>query len=365
MCEIGAVSIVAAVSRAARNALALTPLGSGVGAPEPVPSDILRAEPHLTLRRYHHTAPADAPAVLLVPPLAAPASCFDLRPGQSVAEFLGATGRAPYLVDYGPVGYADRGMGLEDWIDRILPEAVLGTSADRGGAPVDLVCWSLGGTLALLTAAAHPELPIRSVTAVGSPLDYSRMFGIPPLRLLAAPTGGQLTSSAIRAAGGVPAPLTRLSYRLSAWDRELMRPFFIASNLANTDALAKMQTIDRFLADMAGYPGRFMDQVWRRFVLAGDLDAGVLRLGERRIALADVTAAVLLIGGPRDAITAAAAVQAGLRTLTGARAVRYETAPGSHLGILTGPDAAHSTWTYLDKFLTEQVEVAGGVAPVR
>ncbi|MEV0359568.1 alpha/beta hydrolase [Nocardia sp. NPDC050697] len=364
MCDIDAVSIVAAVTRAARNALALTPLGSGVGAPEPIPSDVLHVEPHLTLRRYHHAAPADAPAVLLVPPLAAPASCFDLRPGQSVVEFLGSTGRAPYLVDYGPVGYADRRMGLEDWIDRILPESVLRTSAERGGEPVDLVCWSLGGTLALLTAAAHPELPIRSVTAVGSPLDYGRMLGVPQLRLLAAPTGGQLTSAAIRAAGGVPAPLTRLSYRLSAWDRELTRPFFVASNLANTEALAKMQTIDRFLADMAGYPGRFMDQVWRRFVLAGDLESGVLRLGARRIALADVTAAVLLIGGPRDAITAAGAVRSGLRTLTGARSVRYETAPGSHLGILTGPDASATTWSHLDGFLAEQVAVPGGVVPV-
>jgi polyhydroxyalkanoate synthase subunit PhaC len=32
--------------------------------------------------------------------------------------------------------------------------------------------------------------------------------------------------------------------------------------------------------------------------------------------------------------------------------VRYETAPGGHLAILTGATARDTTWTYLDKFLT-------------
>lgn len=44
-------------------------------------------------------------------------------------------------------------------------------------APVDLVGWSLGGVLSLLTAAADAALPIRSVTAVGTPLDYNRVNG--------------------------------------------------------------------------------------------------------------------------------------------------------------------------------------------
>ncbi len=78
-----------------------------------------------------------------------------------------------------------------------------------------------------------------------------------------------------------------------------------------------------------------------------------MKLGRRRIELAEVTAPVLLVGGPADVITPAAAVAAGQRTLTGARFVRYETAPGSHLGILTAETARDTTWTYLDKFLSE------------
>ncbi|WP_054815070.1 alpha/beta fold hydrolase [Nocardia arizonensis] len=343
------------VTLAARNAWALT-FGSGVSTPVPAPSTVLWDEPHRQLRRFERAesgVTASESAVLLVPPLAAPASCFDLRPEQSLARFLLETGRRPYVIDYGEITFADRRMGFEDWIDDILPEAILRASADRDGQPVDLVGWSLGGTLALLTAAAHGYLPVRSITAVGSPLDYDKMTGVPRIRAVAGLTGGYATSTAIRAAGGVPAPLTRLAYRATAWDRELRRPWFVASNIARTETLARMEAIDRFMADMPGYPGRFYGQLWGRLILNNDIGRGVVRLGERAIALAEVTSPVLLVGGSNDVITPAAAVEGGLVTLTGAASVRYETAPGSHLGILAGDTARDTTWAYLDKFLTE------------
>ncbi|MGV9411902.1 alpha/beta fold hydrolase [Nocardia sp. NPDC003693] len=342
-------SLADTVSTAARNAWALT-FGTGIGSPEPTPSTVLSVAPHRELRRYNGAGAQD-PAVLLVPPLAAPAFCFDLSPEQSMAAFLRDSGRAPYLVDYGDITFEDRRMGFEDWIDDILPESIRQVSADRGGKAVDLVGWSLGGVLALLTAAADTTLPIRSVTAVGAPLSYDHMIGVRELRSLARLDGGRTATAAIRATGGVSAQLTRIAYRATAWDRELKRPFFIASNLADTATLERMATIDRFQNSLPGYPGRFYNQLWGRFMLNNDIGKGVVRFGERRIELAAVNVPVLLVGGPNDVITAAAAVRHGTVTLTGSPDVRYETAPGSHLGILTARD---TTWTYLDKFLSDQ-----------
>ena len=348
------VSLAQTVGIAARNAWALT-FGAGIEAPVTTPSTVLWDEPHRLLRRYDvdpaGPAPADDAAVLLVPPLAAPASCFDLRPELSLARFLLGIGRRPYLVDYGEIGFADRAMGFETWFDDILPEAVRRVSADRDGAPVDLIGWSLGGVLSLLTAAADAALPIRSITAVGAPLDYSRVNGAPQARALARLDGGRAVSALIRASGGIPAPLTRIAYRATAWERELRRPLFVASNLTDAATLARMETVDRFQATLPGYPGRFYNQLWSRFVLANDIGKGVVHIGARPVELAEVTAPVLLVGGTADVITPAAAVQHGLRTLTGARAVRYETAPGSHLGILTARD---TTWARIEKVLADR-----------
>ncbi|MEV0077906.1 alpha/beta fold hydrolase [Nocardia neocaledoniensis] len=348
-------SITETVTTAARNAWALS-FGAGIEAPDPAPSTVLYDEPHRLLRRYDAgtTSATTDSAVLLVPPLAAPATCFDLRPDQSLARHLVSNGRPTYLVDYGDISFADRAMGFEDWVTDILPEAIRRVSADRGGAPVDLVGWSIGGVFSLLTAAANPDLPIRSVTGVGAPLDYDKMLGMPQVRAVASLTGGWATTAVVRAAGGIPAPLTKLAYRIAAIDREIARPLFVASNIARTETLAKMESIDRFQAAMPGYPGRFYGQIWGRFILANDIGKGRLTLRDRTIELADVRVPVLLVGGTADVITPKAAVEAGLRTLSGSPSVTYEVAPGSHLGILAGPDARHSTWTYLDKFLADR-----------
>lgn len=116
-------------------------------------------------------------------------------------------GRRVYLVDYGRIAFDDDGrLGIEHWTDEVVPRAVDLVSADAGGAPVQLVGWCLGGLFSLLTAAAHPDLPIRSIAAVASPFDISAVPLVVPLRPLAQVTGGRVLSAAYQALGSRPAP---------------------------------------------------------------------------------------------------------------------------------------------------------------
>jgi polyhydroxyalkanoate synthase len=90
----------------------------GIADRRPMPSALIDEGP---LRRVHRYLPVAGRTgagdpVLLVPPLAAPALCFDLRRGCSVAEHLLLDARRAYLVDYGPVRFSDRSLGLEHWI---------------------------------------------------------------------------------------------------------------------------------------------------------------------------------------------------------------------------------------------------------
>src|SRR5690242_6567333 len=123
--------------------------------------------------------------VLLVTPLAAPSTCYDLRPGCSFVEHLVSTGRPTYLVEYGEISFKDRSLGMEHWVSEVIPQAVREVSRHAGGRPVHLVGWSLGGLFALLTAAAwRSELPIASVTTLGSPIDVAQVPLIAPVRPL-------------------------------------------------------------------------------------------------------------------------------------------------------------------------------------
>ena len=137
-----------------------------------MPSALIDEGPQRRVHRYLPVAgPTRSLPVLLVPPLAAPAICFDLRRGCSVAEHLLRRGHDTYLVDYGPVRFSDRSLGLEHWIEEVIPSAVRAVSHAAGGKPVQLVGWCLGGILALLAQAASAS-PRGSSSA--SPRDASR-----------------------------------------------------------------------------------------------------------------------------------------------------------------------------------------------
>lgn len=369
---------------AARNGWALTLFGDGVEGRHQLPSTVVHAEEHCTVRRYSAPDAGGAP-ILLVPPLAVSIDCYDLRPGQSLAAHFVETGRPVYVVDYGWIHYSDRNMGFEDWITGILPTAIDRVLDDHGlddhglddlvphdrahrghaetarhgstpraGEPsVDLVAWSLGGTLSLLTAADDPQLPIRSIVTIGTPVDYSQNPSIAPLRMLGSIAPVPVVGAAVRAVGGIPSSIVRLSYRSTAPGREITRPWFIARNLTNTDALAQMESIDRFMARMPGYPARFYTQMHKHLIMDNRLARGSVRFGGRKITLADLSVPVLAVAGTDDVLAPAASVEPTPDLLLGSPSARVVTVPGSHLGIVAGRRAAEQTWPVIDRFHAE------------
>ncbi|MDT4940337.1 MAG: poly[(R)-3-hydroxyalkanoate] polymerase subunit PhaC [Pseudonocardiales bacterium] len=325
----------------------------GVEQHMPAPSRVVHDEPHAVLRRYDALDVSGDP-ILLIPPLAVHITCFDLRTDQSLARHLVSSGRPVYVVDFGEIGFADRGMGFEDWLDRIIPTTLRRVSARHGGRPVDVVTWSLGGTLTLLTAAAHDDLPLRSIAAVATPIDYSKISYLAPLRSIGRVTGGRLLATTFRVAGGLPAWAVRASFKATALQRELTKPWFVLRNLHDTETLGRMEAVDRFIGLMPGYPGRLYAQLYHHIVQNNALNDGLLPLApDRVVRLADVRQDVLIVAGTSDVIAPVACVQRATEVLTGARSVRFETAPGSHLGVLSGPEAPATTWRSIDDFLSQ------------
>lgn len=345
---------------AVRNAWALSPAGPGVEQYDGLPATVLADAPHRRLVRFDRTSPATADRpVLLVPPLAVSTRCFDLRPGQSLAAHLRDSGRATYLLDYGDITFADRRMGFEAWMDDIVPSAVAAVlddhrheSPDGAGAGVDLVGWSLGGTISLLTLAAHPDLPVHSLTAFGTPIDYHRIGSVRPLITADRLLGSRAVTAPTAALGGVPRHLVRASYRAMAPKRELTKAIHLAKNLLDTEALARTSAIDSFIAEMPGYPGRAYHQIHTRLMVRNELAAGTVHLGRgRSVDLGDIRARVLFVGSSSDNIADGPAVEAGTRVVPGAR---YAAADGlSHLGLVAGPRAATLSWPAMDAFLAE------------
>ncbi len=321
-----------------------------------MPAALIDHGPQRNLYRYlpveqRSRARRGAPPVLLVPPLAAPAICFDLRRGCSLAEHLLQSGRDAYLLDYGEIEFADRALGLEHWIEDVIPGAVRAASEDAGDRPVRIVAWCLGGIMALLAHADDRGLPIDSITLVASPWDFSRVPMIAPLRPIAAVTRGRGITQLYRALGGAPAPLVRGGYQMAGIDKYLMKPWTIASNLDDRDLLAQIEAVDAFMAGMHAYPGRTFGQLYHRFFRTNDLAHGRLALTGRTIDLADARVPLLAVAGRGDGIAPVAACHHLGELVPNARSLRMETAPGGHLGVLTGRAARGTTWELIDSML--------------
>ncbi|GAA1961603.1 alpha/beta fold hydrolase [Amycolatopsis minnesotensis] len=333
-------------------------LHGGVADLRPVPRVLVDQGPNRSLYRLTtgNGKPApQGPPVLLVPPLAAPALCFDLRRGCSLAEHLVDGDTRTYLVDYGNVAFSDRRLGVEHWIDEVLPRAIRKVSEDSGGQGVHVVAWCLGGIFSLLTAADQPELPIDSIVTIASPFDFTAIPLIAPFRPLVDLTGGHLLTPIYRVLGGAPSAIVSRVFRATGLNKEITKPIAILKNLDDRDFLAQIEAVDHFMDNMIAYPGRTFGQLYHRFFRSNDLAEGTVDLNGRIISLTGVKAPTLVIAGQNDTIAPRAAVERVVELLENAPSVDFRTAPGGHLGVLTGRKARGTTWRYIDEFLAAQV----------
>lgn len=311
------------------------------------------------LREVYHYRPAAGVAatgdpVLLVMPLAAPSLCYDLRRGCSLVEHLVSQGRPTYVVEYGQVSFKNRSLGMEHWVDEVLPEAIRTVHEHAGGHGVHLVGWSLGGIFTLLVAADRQDLPIASITIVGSPVDVTKVPLVAPVRPLLNLTQGKgVITRAYRALGGVPTPIVSWAFTAASAQKVLTKPIAVLTHLDDTDYLAQMEAVSRFMSTMTAYPGRTFGQLYHRFVKGNALATGSMVIGGRTIDLATISVPTLVFAGNTDGIAPLPAVRAVVPLLTGSPEVRFEVVPGGHLGMLTGRAARGTTWTVIDEWVDE------------
>ncbi len=321
----------------------------------PMPRTLIDDGP---LREVYHYRPqkttrSTGDPVLLVTPLAAPALCFDLRRGCSLVEHFVQQGRPTYLVEYGEISFKNRKIGMEHWVEEVVPEAIKSVSEHAGGRPVHVIGWSLGGIFAALAAADRLDLPIASLTIVGSPFDVKQVPLVAPIRPILKLTDGGLVTQLYRLLGGAPKPLVRRAFQLSSGTKLITKPIAILQHLDDSEWLAQIEAVDRFTDNMIAYPGRSFGQLYHRMLKHNQLLTGKVDLSGHEIDVADITVPVLIFAGNTDGIAPVNSVKALVKLLPNAHEVRFEIVPGGHLGMLTGRAARGTTWVTMDEWIEQ------------
>ena len=153
---------------------------AGVGRPETGCSakDVVWRRDKVQLYRYHSPGPTLGPPILLVMSLVSKPYVLDLRPGNSFVEALVGRGFDVYMIDWGTPDAADADNSFETYCDEYIPFACAAAMRTSGVDELHVFGYCFGGVLSLIFAAGHPEIPLRTLSLMATPVDFAAMGGL-------------------------------------------------------------------------------------------------------------------------------------------------------------------------------------------
>jgi polyhydroxyalkanoate synthase subunit PhaC len=299
--------------------------------------------------KLHHYQPQAASVyrlpVLVVTSLVNQPYILDLVPGQSMVEFLLKQGFDVYLIEWGRPRREHSHLTLEDHVQRLLPECVDAVLRDSGERELSMIGYCVGGLLAVLYAALHPQAPLKNLVCMAAPVNGDGLTS-----LKAWMGKGFDEESLIEQYGNVPADWVQNTLRA-------LRPFgkvagaaALLNQIDRDDAVRSNLRMGKWESDNIPFPGGVFRQMVNDFLRGNKLVKGTWTLGGQRVRLADVKVPLLHLLAQDDHITPYAA-SCDLIKLAGSKDKTELIVKGGHVGLVAGRGAETRMWPALDAWL--------------
>ena len=294
------------------------------------PKDVVWRHHKAELWRYRNDAVRHRPPVVIVHSLVSRSYVLDLYPGNSAIAFLLSQGLDVFLVDWGVADEAEAANTLETYSEGYLPEAIAAACEAASTDDVTLLGYCFGGVLSLLAAARRPDLPIRNLVLMATPVDFTGMRAITAL----VREGRLDPEDVIDSTGNVAPEAVENAFRLLKPTAEYSQYANLWQHLWNDEYMEGYQAMGQWTRDHVPFPGAAFRQTVEQLVRGnGLMDASVADLSE-------ITLPVLNVMAERDHIVPLAAA-APLAQLIG-QTEELRLAAG-HVGLVAGRAAAKVT----------------------
>jgi polyhydroxyalkanoate synthase len=282
--------------------------------------------------------PGLAPPVLVLGGLVGRSYIFDLHDGNSfVARMLDA-GFDTYVLDWGAPDADDSANTLETYLARYFPRALRAALAESGASEISVIGYCMGGAMALHALAAQPDLPVRNLVLIATPVDFRHLGS-----MVDAVCEGRLDpATVLDESGNVPASLISAFFAVMKPTAPVLKYGNLLQNLWNDEYLKGYQALSRCFEDHVPLPGAAFLQIAQQWMRDNAFVTGNLRLDGRAVHLADLTMPVLVVTGVRDELVPAASTGPTAGLLTGTKPETLDLDAG-HASLTTGRTAAKHT----------------------
>lgn len=299
------------------------------------------------LYRYVPRATTVRPVpLLLVHSLVSRSYILDLIPGNSFIEHLVDQGFDVYLTDWGVPTSLDANRTLEDYVLDFLPKMVATVQQESGSEAVSMLGYCMGGLLALMYAAMHPDSPVRNLISLATPVDFDQMG-------LQALWGRHFNPDRlVDVYGNVPAEVIRSSFRMLKPASEVspVRYLSLWQKADDDNYIAQYRAFDRWTQEHIPFPGAAFRQTARELVQKNGLVRGTLTLDGHPVDLGAIRQSFLGIAAEGDHIVPLASTTPQ-QHLVGSEDRRFITLPGGHVGLAAGRNARKSLWPRVVEWL--------------
>lgn len=315
------------------------------------PKDTVWTFGRAQLWHYRNDAVRYRTPILIVPSLVSRSYLIDLTPGNSFIESLVHAGLDVYMLDWGVPDERDAANRFEDYVDLAIPSAIEQIRRRANADQVNLLGYCFGGVLTLMHAAHHPDSPLRSLTVVACPVDFTKLG---PLVDIMGRTELDV-DALIGEDGNIPPSVIMQGFRSLAPMGDITTYVNLLDRMWNDDFVAAHQMMNGWATDHIPFPGNTMRQAHWMLVRDNGLMNDLIELGGDRVSLRDIQVPFLAVLGTRDTVIPEAAT-APVMDLVGSADKELLRLDGGHVGLIVGKGAQRKTIPTIVDFLRQRSE---------
>ncbi len=291
---------------------------------------------------YRYNRPAQVPVqyrtpLLIVYALINKPYILDLIPQRSFIEYMVNRGIDIYLLEWGIFGPEDKHLRFDDLVMEYLPQVVQQVLEMSGEERLHLLGYCIGGILATLYAAMHPDAPLSSMILLATPVDFSHADVV---------LGAWLSlrsfdvDKLVDAMGNIPPAFIFAGARLLSL---IGAPAMLEEFATDEQASEVWRAISLWAMDGVPFPGEAFRQLVKDFYQSNKLINDQLTLTGKPVHLSNITVPILNVSAQEDHLVPLSQIKPLFNKVSSAKK-KMIIVPGSHFALVIGQQAVRSLW---------------------